>query len=700
MIALFRKELRDVVRWAPIGIVLIAVLGWMSVPSSVHQAFSTASSLLWLVGSGSGLIALALGLLQSLPELRNDARGYLVHRPTTMATIFWAKILAGFCAYMACIVPTLLVVGVYLESIGPQRLPVSWMDVIPVSVMSLVIFLIHPAAIWTTSREAKWVGTRWFPLALASGGILLVFSPLSNMSPVGSLISAASVSGVIGFVVCTAAQHAFTHQQFSPSMSAKNRMSKSRSVGLFAASVLVVIVPSTLAAGYLSKQLFPYSDDYHRISMDTDGRLWEISERTSRDRSLLSADVYLTGRPISGPAVQDEDAETRSLARLPDDWKERVTVGLPLSRRLGRLLRGQFTYIGSIGAGDVNPQFYTVACRQGQLFLYRKTRLIGYITPMGIYPATGSPEGRFDEPMIVGATWSTDQRLNVTGQPLVADSGGVYQLDVANASVRQIVSADLRTAEMTLPSTGQEAVLWVASGDALERHALHAANSDESLPLTGSDVVAKTNRYPLPAINSELTGRFTSPDWNGSARRSAAENADGVTALIDRTTHGTARFTIYSANGSVSEEATVRLAQAPNHSEDGIAVVVPPSLIAGMFLWSDTGGGLFPVPIWWAVGAHTLLAVFLVQWLSSSLGLSLGKRVMWSVIAAATGIATSVAMLAIYPRLVREPCGRCESPRRIDKNRCEHCGAEWDPPQAEGIEIISDAGVERSPVLT
>jgi RNA polymerase subunit RPABC4/transcription elongation factor Spt4 len=45
-------------------------------------------------------------------------------------------------------------------------------------------------------------------------------------------------------------------------------------------------------------------------------------------------------------------------------------------------------------------------------------------------------------------------------------------------------------------------------------------------------------------------------------------------------------------------------------------------------------------------------------------------------------------VIALYRRVHREPCPRCERLRPIDRNTCSNCGSAWEPMQAEGIEII------------
>ncbi len=84
MISIFKKELRDCIKWVPAGMLIALVMIWQSLPIRIEQMFGTEAYLMAAIGWSAALIAFAFGLLQSLFDIRNDARGYLLHlsRPT------------------------------------------------------------------------------------------------------------------------------------------------------------------------------------------------------------------------------------------------------------------------------------------------------------------------------------------------------------------------------------------------------------------------------------------------------------------------------------------------------------------------------------------------------------------------------------------------------------------------------------------
>jgi hypothetical protein len=56
-------------------------------------------------------------------------------------------------------------------------------------------------------------------------------------------------------------------------------------------------------------------------------------------------------------------------------------------------------------------------------------------------------------------------------------------------------------------------------------------------------------------------------------------------------------------------------------------------------------------------------------------------------------------MLALqeWPALVR--CPSCSRPRRVDRERCEHCGAAHAPPAADGTEVFETSDVNADVAL-
>jgi len=121
MITIFRKELKDVVRWTPLGMIVIGLLCWQQVPKYLNECSQLPTSLASMVIIGSGLFALVLGLLQSLFDQRTDSRAFLLHRPISVKDIYRGKLAAGFVAHTIAWAVPLLVMAILEVTSRLQR---------------------------------------------------------------------------------------------------------------------------------------------------------------------------------------------------------------------------------------------------------------------------------------------------------------------------------------------------------------------------------------------------------------------------------------------------------------------------------------------------------------------------------------------------------------------------------------------------
>lgn len=83
-----------------------------------------------------------------------------------------------------------------------------------------------------------------------------------------------------------------------------------------------------------------------------------------------------------------------------------------------------------------------------------------------------------------------------------------------------------------------------------------------------------------------------------------------------------------------------------------------------------------------------LVGMYFVYRFVRSRGLSVRKKRWWLLACIPLGIATPLAVVAIYPVLIREKCPKCGKLRRVDLDECEACGAGWEKPELQGIEIL------------
>lgn len=83
-----------------------------------------------------------------------------------------------------------------------------------------------------------------------------------------------------------------------------------------------------------------------------------------------------------------------------------------------------------------------------------------------------------------------------------------------------------------------------------------------------------------------------------------------------------------------------------------------------------------------------ILAAFLTYAMASVRRLTMRQQIVWSLIGFVSGFGAALAVLAIYPQVHFVDCAGCRRKRRVDRDRCENCNAEWELPATEGIEIV------------
>ena len=86
-----------------------------------------------------------------------------------------------------------------------------------------------------------------------------------------------------------------------------------------------------------------------------------------------------------------------------------------------------------------------------------------------------------------------------------------------------------------------------------------------------------------------------------------------------------------------------------------------------------------------------IIGVTLAFWAARRRALDKRSTRWWMFWAFWSGLYGSLALLAVYPRIMREPCGACHKAARIDIAFCEHCDHSLDETPKTGREI-SDRG--------
>lgn len=96
------------------------------------------------------------------------------------------------------------------------------------------------------------------------------------------------------------------------------------------------------------------------------------------------------------------------------------------------------------------------------------------------------------------------------------------------------------------------------------------------------------------------------------------------------------------------------------------------------------------------------LAVAAVVWVPLGLWLAwrhnfdIRAQLGWAVFHLLCGLPGFLAFVSVQEWPERTPCSNCEKLRSIDREKCEHCGADFAPPEKNGTEIFAPLEITRA----
>lgn len=689
MTTIFRKELRDIIRWVPLGLIVIGVLCYQQIPSYVSNTNLLPVSIAQRVVIGSSLFALALGLLQSLFDLRTDSRAFLLHRPIAARDIFRGKIAAGFVAHFLAWGVPLLIAAIYLESIGPERLPVSWSDVVLPAIYCLVSFLFHPAGMWIASREARWVGTKCLPLVVP---VVACFSVMVFAEDDSTVLRAcfAGLIIVLLWIVVAAARHGFTRHTFLPSPAAAESWSWPNALGLGVASVIAVMTATIFLVMMTVQQNHFWPTTARRLAASSTGQLWEIEESWKSPRMWQDEPIRRMGRQITGEDSSSEFVE------LDEMWREQPLLVLPHSMRQTSFYR-QFEYRSSTASTD-NGGSVLLFEHNDRLYVYGNYQgWFATVTPQGIFESDETPQGTFSNLNTLDHYIGTANNMSIGGQRLLADDNGIYQLDFDARQIRKLSDTPAASMAITLPSDSQpQALLWAYSNETVYRFSVRPLTEGETLPSIDSELIKATHQYPL--ANFEMTPSGT---WslNGDSTPEGASLTFSLTSeqgavFVANKPDGTWTYRVGTSDGALGDAITQPNIGTPVVHGENEFFLLPPIMTTGFSIVAliVSPGASQTIPglgwQWLLVALHSLIGAAGAFLLVRSRVHSATSRTVWLLIGGLSGGSAWLAVIAIYPRLVMEQCTACSRRRRVDSDQCEHCGADWEIPDGSGIELI------------
>ncbi len=715
MKTLIWKELRENVRWLPVGLIIMTLVCVLSLPTNQYLQSGFARELLVSLQLIVPLMAFVLALLQSVRDVGPAAGAYLHHRRVSERQVFWAKAIAGFTIYAASVVPPLLILASWIAARGLDPYPMRPVEVVPALAYSLLAFSMHPATLAMMTRRANWWLTRWFPLVVPFVLTGLFIQPLQQHALSMALLVAALAVVALAWL-CVTAQIFWRDSLVDRSneSSPGTRFDCYTRVGyLCLSSVLVVSAVVILVTGIVTTSDYS-THQYNEMEVDVKtNQAWLLKFIFQEDEITREQKQ----KNLGGTKVEHNQAlnlNTPVVGEHEFVWFEYVPNDL-LNTNFDR---GQF--IVSADGFTQSPIQYVYDDRGYLLGYQTKPRIkwVQTIAADGIYPGgelrgkpfSRNPNNAFAFNALKNAGYPT---------PLV-DSQGMYLIAEDHKTLRKLIDGPLDGLRMVAANNGNSPrIIACSQGKFLEYRLVDSDGSEawfqpppkgiefkrlrniESLELKAELVQSVEIPAELQALKNRLVVAVKDGFFiieNDNDHRLFHVTKDKPLEVID--------FSILP--GTEAETVMYRI------NREVVVISCLPGLTAAamtvsnrnqFFNNSSTANWFYVI---WEYRYQTMvyLAVFsvcclvslvLVLLVARKYQLRRSLRLAWCLSIPLLGLAAPLAMIATYPRIWREACTACGKSRRVDRMTCEHCDAQWEPPTSAGIEII-DREAARVPV--
>jgi ABC-type transport system involved in multi-copper enzyme maturation permease subunit len=667
---LIRKELRENLKLAVLGFVVFTVLvvwSWRDYAVMMKDVLLGLRSLegfrlqpvhsgLILAGTGwlCVIFGAVLGWMQIFNERHRDLWAFLVHRPVSRTQIFFGKVIAGLGIYIVAAGLPLVCFVVWAGIPGHVAAPFQWAMALQIAWLFLAGIAFYFAGMLTGLRQARWYASRTFGLGLAF--MILLANAVPNWRfwqilvamLIGIAILAAAVWG--GF-------HSDGHYKGQPALG-KLGLTASITVG---AGVVAFIVFALLAS--LFPNLLFNNDRWTMYVMTKDGTIYKEIQGGRRPPEFVDLD----GKPLI-------DAKTGRMIELEEFIRRACnTISIQMDREKASLRRRNPPIFFSFWQATPDTIWYYWN-RYGRLVGYdiATRRCIGSLGPNGFANDLSGGGDRFNAP---------DSRTLQTAT-------AIYQTDVQNRATR------------TLFTTEKDETILGAT----------------DVFLNGNDwdhTVVATKRYirlltPEGKVVWKTPNEQDYPDY-GRVRVSFLEKP-GQCALWFAPPYGPNKKAGWKLPTHVawidSEQGLFKSMDLPNLNPPWnqyplrakvLSLLIPPALWAGVY-WDDRPE---PPEMPWKLVLISLAPAAVVWvplglWLARRHNFDVRARLGWAVFHLLCGLPGFLAFLSVQEWPVRTLCSNCEKLRSIDREKCEHCGADFAPPEKNGTEIFAPLEITRA----
>jgi hypothetical protein len=611
------------------------------------------SSLVFGTAWFCGIFGAVLGWLQVHNERRPDLWAFLIHRPMTRSGIFLAKVMAGLGLYALVVGLPLLGFIVWARLPGHVAAPFEPAMLWPVAMYVLGGVLYYFAGMLSDLRQVRWYGSRVLGL-----GTAIIVSSLLTMSPElwQSLVLIFLGAAVLATAVWGGIQRD-GHYHGQPALGK--------------AALTVVLMPGCLIVAAISTLLFrnflPRDEVPRRSSnycVTTNGVIFKVTDDGMGQQKI----VDLEGKPLKDEQTGnliDASAFNRRIAAVTSFD---VETGDDSSHQNWM----QNDFLLTRGWRNDPDTLWYYWRRYGRLVGYDVTtrRCIGSLGPKGFAADLVGAGDRFDE---------TD---GPAGTRTLRTATAVFQVDTAQRAAKSLFTTTEDDPILATAEVAKEDYGWQYTIVATKRFVyLLTAEGKPVWKAPYEPADPKSTRLLLYYL--EPPGQFAL--WVAPGGRAAGGALEQHPGRV-----------VWVARDQGVRKSTDLPALPPSHrglilEEKLMSLVMPPALLAALPVLKV---GL------WATGVPR--EVSLLSWASSILvclpvGLCLGWRYRfsfaaqagWAVFHVLFGVPGLLAFLSVQEWPAREACPNCKKPRVVDRAQCEHCEADFAPPEKTGTEVFA-----------
>jgi hypothetical protein len=649
MKALIYKEFRENLKVAVPVFLLLTVVCWFAASDGGGgNALLGAQSLriFSLVCAGLGA---ALGWSQIHHERPRDLWAFLVHRPITRTEIFFAKMIVGLLSYFLAISLPVLGYLIWISIPGHLGAPFEWGTVLPAAGWMLLGPLWYFAAMLTSLREARWYASRGLGLA----AVLPVQALALNLPGLPLFwqfeLAIALLTAVLALAVWGSFQTSGGYQ--GQPLPGKAALATVMALGT---STVILVAIAFIAS------VFHQPNSRANYAVTKAGAVFRVVTRDNEPAIITD----LTGARLKDPktgADLDWEKFNRELAR---EYSLSADFGNP-PIAFNLMEPRDFFYVGWREVDGV-AWYWT---RQGYLAGYegRTHRFTGRLGPHGIIKDKLNTDEGFLRPRFAGHQISPRT---------LATSKTDYELDLRNRVARPIftASADDRIAGTRDVSDSATIVLT--------KQSIQMVDTQGKLLCQFSH--DPQYREPSSIAVFPLEGRDQFVLWIYPSRLQSQNLAGKIPRQMVRISEG-------NVGPKIELEPPDPPRPDDERIDDALSFFVSPEFPFVKPLLFRLA--LSHVPIQWKL----VKIAFVSALMCAVAGWLIGRRYRfgiqaqmgWVLFHLLTGFPGLLAFLCVREWPARESCPACKKPRVVDRERCEHCGANFSPPEKTGREIFA-----------